>query len=710
MAVAAATSTGFLPPLREELGLYPGPRALDGSPTWTLHDPARNQFFRIGWPEFEMLSRWDAGHAEALLERIHSETTLDLAAEDVGDVARFLAGHNLTRASGREGTAGLLAKAARLRQNWAMWLLKNYLFLRIPLVRPDRWLTAAYPWIRWVFTPAFRRTMLLVAALSLYLAARRWDEYLDTFSYLFSLEGAVYFALTLSALKVVHELGHAFTAKRYGCRVPSMGVAFLVLWPVLYTDVTESWKLPSRAQRLAVGVSGVMTELVCAVFATLAWSFLPDGPVRSAAFLVSTTTWVSTVLINLSPFMRFDGYFVFSDWLEMPNLHQRAFALARWWLRERVLGLGDPAPEDLPPGRRAFVIAFAFCTWAYRLSLFLGIAVLVYHFAIKIVGVGLMAVELGYFIARPIWSEAAAVWKLRHRLRPGRGPVLSAAFLLLLLVALIAPWRSAVEAPALWRSSRQERVFAPEQGTRVVAVKVDDGAAVAKGAPLIELESPDLSFKLEQARTDVAVLQWQLQTQSVAPDLMARSRVAEREYDAASAQYRALADAAQRLHVVAPMAGRVVDIADDLRPGLWLSPKTRLLSVIDAGQSEIDAYVYESDVSRIAVGNAATFYPDGGFLSSLDARVAAIDRANTRLLPEPYLASRFGGAIPVRETPQGELVPERAVYRIVLAPGHGAETPVRVLRGRVVIKGSAQSLAARAWRAVLAVLVRESGA
>ncbi|HEX7968850.1 MAG TPA: site-2 protease family protein [Stellaceae bacterium] len=710
MAVAATASSVLLPPLREELALYPGPRALDGSPTWTLHDPARNQFFRIGWPEFEILSRWDAGNPVTLVERIRGETTLDLESDDVGDVARFLMGHNLTRSSDAQGTASLLAKAARLRQHWAMWLLKNYLFLRIPLVRPDRWLGAAYPWIRWVFTAAFRLAVLLVAMLSLYLVARRWDEYLDTFSYLFSIEGAVYFALTLTLLKVVHELGHAFTAKRYGCRVPSMGVAFLVLWPVLYTDVTESWKLASRGQRLAVGVAGVMTELTCAVFATFAWSFLPDGPMRSAAFLVSTTTWVSTLLINLSPFMRFDGYFVFSDWLEMPNLHTRAFALARWWLRERLLALGDPAPEELPPGRRRFVIAFAFCTWFYRLSLFLGIAALVYHFTIKLLGIGLAAVEVGYFIVRPVWVEAAALWQLRGRLRPGRRPLLSAGAALLLLLALFVPWRSAVEAPALFRSAHEEKVFAPEQGTRIAAISLREGATVAKGDLLIELESPDLTFKMEQAQTDIAVLQWQIQTQGVAPDLLARSRVAEHEYEAAYAQYRTYADAAARLHVTSPLAGRVVDVADDLRPGLWVAPKTRLLSVVDVGQGEIDAYVYESDLHRIAVGNAATFYPDSGFLSALKARVTAIDRANTRVLPEAYLASRFGGAIPVRETRQGELVPERAVYRIVLEPEHATDAPPRVLRGRLVIKGSTESLAARAWRSVLAVLVRESGA
>jgi putative peptide zinc metalloprotease protein len=711
MAVAAVASRVLLPPLRDEVGLYPGPRALDGSPTWTLHDPARNQFFRIGWPEFEILSRWDAGDAATLAERVRRETTLDVDGDHVSDVARFLMGHDLTRSSDARGTASLLAKAARLRQHWAMWLLKNYLFLRIPLVRPDRWLSAAYPWVRGVFTPAFRLSVLLVALLSLYLVARRWDEYLDTFSYLFSLEGAVSFALTLTALKVVHELGHAFTAKRYGCRVPSMGVAFLVLWPVLYTDVTESWKLASRRQRLAVGVAGVTAELVCAVFATFAWSFLPDGPLRSAAFLISTTIWISTLLLNLSPFMRFDGYFVFSDWLEMPNLHGRAFALARWWMRETLLGFKDPPPEELPPGRRRLVIAFAFCTWLYRVSLFLGIAALVYHFTIKLLGVALAAVEVGYFIVRPVWGEAAALWRMRERLRrPGRRPLLSAGAALLLLLLLILPWRSAVMAPALFRSGHVEKVFTPEQGARIAAISLREGASVAKGDLLLELDSPDLAFKMGQARTDIAVLQWQIETQGVSPDLLAHSQVAEHEYGAAYAEYRFYADAVARLRVTAPIAGRVVDVADDLRPGLWLPPKVQLFSVVDAQQSEIEAYVYESDLDRIAVGDAATFYPEGGFLSALDARITSIDRANTRALPEAYLASRFGGPIPVRETSERELVPERAVYRIVLVPEPARAAPPRVLRGRLVIKGSAESLAARAWRSVLAVLVRESGA
>jgi putative peptide zinc metalloprotease protein len=115
----------------------------------------------------------------------------------------------------------------------------------------------------------------------------------------------------------------------YGLPLAPGSRAALILWPVLYTDVTETWKLASRRQRLAVGLAGVTAELVFAIFATLAWSFLPDGPLRGAAFILATSTWISTLLLNLSPFMRFDGYFVPSDWLEMPNLHGRAFVIAR---------------------------------------------------------------------------------------------------------------------------------------------------------------------------------------------------------------------------------------------------------------------------------------------------------------------------------------------------------------------------------------------
>ena len=331
---AAAGGAGGLLPLREEIAIFPGPTALDGSPSWTLHDPSCNRFYRLGWPEFEMLSRWDAGSVAALTARVEAETTLQVEKDDVDDLVRFLFSYDLLRASSPEATAHLVKKADRQRGTWARWLLHNYLFIRIPLLRPDRFLSLTYPYLRWIFTPLVAAIVVAIGLVGLVRVTRQWDVFLGTFVDMFSVQGAIGFGITLGCLKCLHELGHASTAKRFGCRVPTMGLALLVMVPVLYTDVNESWKLASRKQRLAIrSCRRHHLELGPAPRSPMfAWVALPNGPARSVAFLVATSTWVTTVLINLSPFMRYDGYYVLSDWLEMPNLHTRAFS--RW--RNRV--------------------------------------------------------------------------------------------------------------------------------------------------------------------------------------------------------------------------------------------------------------------------------------------------------------------------------------------------------------------------------------
>jgi putative peptide zinc metalloprotease protein len=431
--------------------------------------------------------------------------------------------------------------------------------------------------------------------------------------------------------------------------------------------------------------------------------------VRGTAFILATTSWISTLLLNLSPFMRFDGYFVLSDWLEMPNLHARAFAIARWWLREQLFGLGDPPPEELPAGRRRFLIVFSFATWLYRVSVFLGIAVLVYHFAIKAVGIAMGAVEVGYFLIRPIWMEMRALWKLRDRLRFNARTLATIAGFAGIVLLLALPWRSSIEAPALLRSARVEAVFAPVDGGQVSAVRVRNGDMVAKGAPLIRLISPDLAYKLAEARSDVTLIEWQLGIQSVAPTLLAKSLVAAHEYEAALATWRGLADQVAKLEVKAPIAGKVVDLSEELRPGEWVAANERLLAVLQPDRAQIEAYVSEADLARIGIGTRAQFHPENGWGEPSDAHVVRIERANARLLTEPYLASRFGGGIPVREMRSNELVPENAVYRVMLEPDSTQAAPERVLRGHVMLSGAPESLAARAWRRVVAVAIRESG-
>ena len=714
VAVAAGAAKGLLP-LREEIAIFPGPAALDGSPSWTLHDPASNRFYRLGWREFELLSRWDSGSAAALTARVEAETTLQVEQEDVDDLVRFLFSFDLLRASSPDATANMVKKADRQRGSWAKWLLHNYLFIRIPLLRPDRFLNLSYPYLRWVFSPLVAALVVAIGLIGLVRVARQWDVFLGTFVDMFSVQGAVGFGITLGCLKGLHELGHAYTAKRFGCRVPTMGLALLVMVPVLYTDVNDAWKLSSRRQRLAIGLAGVTTELACAAFATFAWGSLQNGPARSVAFLVATSTWLTTVLINASPFMRYDGYYVLSDWLEVPNLHTRAFALAQWSLRETLLKLGDPVPEDMPPHRRRLLVVFAFLTWVYRFSLFLGIAAIVYHFAVKILGITMMAVEVGYFVVMPVVREALTWWRRRADIHLNLRTALTAAAAAAILLLVLLPWRSAVEAPALLKSQQHIDIFAPEFGARLASISVHDGDSVAKGAPLLQLASPDLDYRLGRARTEIEISEWQLGARGANPELLARSQVTEREYEAARAEYRALQDQKSRLDVTTPIAGEVVDVAEALDPGSWLAAKSRLMSVIDPTSMTVEAYVDEADLDRITVGDAATFVAEADTRIAFPLRLTEIARASTTVLPDPALASTMGGPIAVRpqkqNEKQNELVPDRTLYRVRLALAEGHPAPVtRILRGQVILRGEAVSLARRLWRFALAVVIRESGA
>jgi putative peptide zinc metalloprotease protein len=192
-------------------------------------------------------------------------------------------------------------------------------------------------------------------------------------------------------------------------------------------------------------------------------------------------------------------------------------------------------------------------------------------------------------------------------------------------------------------------------------------------------------------------------------ELLAHSKVTEQEYEASLAEYRGLLDEKARLEVTAPIAGKVVDVDDGLTEGTWVKAKSRLASVIDPAAVIAEAYVDEADLDRIAVGDTAMFYAEADNRIEAPLRIAEIARASTRALSDPYLASVYGGPITVRTQKQNELVPDRTLYRVTLTPTAPLLPPTRVLRGQVMVRGEAASIAARTWRAFFAVVVREAG-
>ncbi len=698
-----------LPRLREELDLLPGPSAPDGQPTWLLHDPVKNQFFRVDWPTLEILQRWDLDDETLIANDVSQHTTLELDAHDVQAVARFLERHHLTQATASESPQKMAAQLALIQGTALKWLLHHYLFFRIPLLKPDAWLTRWLPIARWFVQPFFAWLTASALLLGTVQVARRWDVFSASFIDTFNLEGLIAYGVALFVVKILHELGHAFTAKHYGCRVPSMGVAFLVLWPVAYTDTNETWRLTDRFQRLRVACAGILTEWVIAIWATLAWALLPAGGLQSAAFFLATTSWIATVAINASPFMRFDGYFILMDALDLPNLHARSFELARWKLREWLFDLGEEAPEHWPQRKEWALLAFAWLTWIYRLSLFLGIAVLVYHFFIKVVGIFLFLVEIIWFVAKPVMSELAVWRRLWPRILERSRSRQSAMIGVALCVLMLMPWPGRITASGILKPQASWPVFAPA-GARIESLPFQHGQTVATGQILMTLFVPEMASRGRTLELRLQNQKTLAENSAFDDELRKRWMVAEQSAITTEKEYQSLQAEQQQFQPTAPYEGRILMADPDLHIGQWVSKKEPLAMLVKIGTPwRVETWLDEEDVARIHVGQSAQFYTDNASTPVFKLKVAAIDQDAARTLVHRELSSALGGHILTRDK-NGQMVPERAIYRVSLEV---SELPALYQnlswRGQLVIHADWASPVAKYLRQVLVVLIREIG-
>jgi putative peptide zinc metalloprotease protein len=443
------------------------------------------------------------------------------------------------------------------------------------------------------------------------------------------------------------------------------------------------------------------------MLATFAWSLLPDGPLRSVAFFLATTSWITSLLLNLSPFMRFDGYFALSDLLRAENLQPRSFALARWQLREWLFGLGEPAPEILPVWRKRLFISYAYATWVYRLVLFLGIALLVYHFAFKLLGIVLFAVEIAWFILMPMKNEVHQWWIRRSTMRLNRNMLVSLTGVVLLLLAFALPWRGTVSVPGVMLAGEFQPIYASERG-RIAAIKVDDGATVEPGAPLIILEQPELEHALAQTRRELALIEQRLERQAGSSRDLKDILVLNQQREELRARSESLRQRIDRLTLRASLSGQVSQM-QSLQVGQWVSENAPLLSLRSAQGLRLMALAPSETLSRLQAGASAVWISDLPGAPRLELQLSRIDQTAVQQIMWPELASVYGGPVPTRKDAQQQLRPEGAWYQLELRALQSAQTPGQQQTGQVLINAPAESLLGRYWRHAVAVWVRESG-
>jgi len=691
--------------LRQDLTLRQVGQDGDGAALWVLHDPAANRYFRLSWTDVAMLHAVERGAPDAVAAELAREAGVRVTPDEVEEFTRFLRRNALVAADGEGGRKRLRDMAARTRVGGVRWLLRSYLSLRIPLVRPDRFLARTAWLVAWCFHPATRWIVAAVGLAGLLLTARQADVYFRSFLHFFNLEGALLFGGALAGVKVLHELGHAYTAHRLGCRVATMGVGLMLLWPVLYTDASDAWRLPSRRQRLAIAAAGIKVELAIAALALFVWNLLPEGPARSVCFVLSSSTWLLTLTINLNPLMRFDGYFILSDALGIENLHERAVAAARWRMREFLYGLGDPPP---PGGAGRPLAGFGVAVWLYRFLLFFGYAAIVYHLVFKALGLLLVAFLAYGSMIKPLVQEVRTMAARRAGLRFNHAMARSAVLLALLGAALFVPWRTTVTLPAVYRAERHTVVYAPAGG-RVAELAVAPGGHVAAGQPILTVETPDIDFRIDQTRREIEILEWQLSVRGLRDAFLGEQNVLSAELRSQAEQLRTLLRQRERNRVPAPFDGTVIDLQPGIRTGSWIARNEAVLSVVAPESAGVVAYVTEADLGRLGAGMRGRFFPRNADFPPFDVEVDRIDGFALRELDTPYAASTFGGDVAVTATKDNALVPVEATFQVHLRGQGAARLPEHVVLGRITVHGQPEALAARLFRRAVGVFQREAG-
>ena len=708
--MTAPTEDKPLPALRPELELITGAASALGAPSWLVHDPLHNRFLQIDVATYETLKHWRGCRTRGeLLGRVNGQQRVEIDSHGLDLLITFLYANRLTTEAPADGWRSYAREHAGRQHSLFGTLVHNYLFFRVPLCRPQAILQRTLPLVRPLASVPVRLVLASLGLLGLYLVSREWDAFLATFQGYATWEGTLLLAVALVIVKAAHELGHAYTAVRYGCRVHSMGVAFVVMAPLLYTDVTDAWRLRDRRQRLAIDSAGIKVEIGIAAIALFLWAFLPEGPSRSLAFTLSVVSVFSRLAINLNPFMRFDGYYLLAELAGIDNLQSRAFELGRWKLREWLFGLGKPAPEALPRRLTAFLIVYAWLVWVYRLVLFVGIALLVYHYFFKLLGLILFAVEIVYFVARPIMNEIRSWMRERRTIVATRRSMVTLAGVAVAVVLCLVPWSGRVEIPAVVESAQLQPIY-PVRPARIVEVLVKHGDAVRAGDVLARLHSPDIEQEIELAQTKLRLARVQYGRRAADAEDRHSSIVLESEIGSLHTRLEGLEKEREQLELKAPFDGRIAEFDADLRPGRWVSPKD-LIGIV-SGEASLVArgYVAESDLWRIEPGSTGRFVPEVAARRSVPVRIEGVATSGAGEIEIADLASIHSGRIAVSHDESRRLVPATAQY-LVRMKVLDAETTLELsVRGLVIAEGRRESQLARMWRQVVKVLLRESGA
>jgi len=510
---------------------------------------------------------------------------------------------DLVQSEGAPDVEELLRRARRTRNRTLMAKLLAPLAIKVPLFDPDRMLERWLPWFRPLFGRAGALLWLALVGWGAFSAAQHWNELTqDIGNRVLAPENLLVLGLVFPLLKAAHEFGHACAVKAWGGEVHEMGVMFLVMMPVPYVDASAASAFAQRRQRVIVGAAGMAVELCIASAALLFWLDMQPGLPRAVLFNVMLIAGVSTVLFNANPLLRFDGYYILSDLIDIPNLRQRAQQYLGAVLQRGLFGIANDAVQATPR-EAAWFLFFSIASFIYRLTVTFAIAVFIgSHYFVVGVLLAIWAVATGIF-APVLWLVGFIAFSPRLRRHRARAVLtsgaLAAALFVLVFVVPVPSWTNAQG--VLW-DAEQSVVRSGADGF-VQRVAAQPGSRVRRGDPLVEADDPLLLPRLKMVRAEKEAAEARYQAERM--ENLSASLVTQEKLKALDADLQRLEERMRDLVVRAPGDGIFALAAPENLPGRFLKQGEQIAHVIPEGRVTCRVLVTQQQVHLVRSGTRA---------------------------------------------------------------------------------------------------------
>lgn len=344
----------------------------EGKTFHVVKDPVCLRYYRFSKQEYFVFGLFDGTHTMEQVQEAFEEEfkPLRLEPQDLEGFARQLVTAGLVQNEQAGAARHLFERRAKQRRMRRLATVSNILYLKIPVFDPDRLLTFLYRYLWWIFTTWFFMAsvgLMLAAVVHVTLHYNTFQSKLPAYQEFFTWNSVLYMWLSLGVVKIIHEFGHGLSCKAFGGECHEMGVLLMCLSPALYANVTDAWTLADKWKRIIISFAGIYVELVIAAIATFVWWYTPAYPTaNNIALCVMVLCSVSTIMFNANPLMRFDGYYILADWLEVPNLREKANRFLNNLFLNKALGVDVPPEAYMAPWRKWLFAVYAIASWVYR--------------------------------------------------------------------------------------------------------------------------------------------------------------------------------------------------------------------------------------------------------------------------------------------------------------------------------------------------------